>query len=107
MDWRGQGRSAVADTGYDMDTLTEDLVALIDHLGIAPVDYVGLSMGGFIGMRLAARHPEVVRALRKEAQHIRTELGDVNAVGSDQRPTGLDHPQERDLESPVESGPLG
>ena len=63
VDWRGQGRSAVADTGYDMDTLTEDLVALIDHLGIAPVDSVGLSMGGFIGMRLAARHPELVRSL--------------------------------------------
>lgn len=63
VDWRGQGRSAVADTGYDMDTLTEDLVALIDHLGIAPVDYVGLSMGGFIGMRLAARHPDLVRSL--------------------------------------------
>ena len=25
--------------------------------------YVGLSMGGFVGMRLAARHPEVVRSL--------------------------------------------
>ena len=63
VDWRGQGRSVVADSGYDMDTLTEDLVALIAHLGIAPVDYVGLSMGGFIGMRLAARHPELVRSL--------------------------------------------
>lgn len=63
VDWRGQGRSVVADSGYDMDTLTEDLVALIAHLGIAPVDYVGLSMGGFIGMRIAARHPELVRSL--------------------------------------------
>jgi pimeloyl-ACP methyl ester carboxylesterase len=63
VDWRGQGRSAVTDSGYDMDTLTEDLAALIEHLGIAPVDYVGLSMGGFIGMRLAARHPELVRSL--------------------------------------------
>lgn len=63
VDWRGQGRSAVTNTGYDMDTLTEDLVALIRHLGIAPVDYVGLSMGGFTGMRLAARHPELVRSL--------------------------------------------
>ena len=63
VDWRGQGRSAVPDSGYDMDTLTADVVALIEHLGIAPVDYVGLSMGGFIGMRLAARHPELVRSL--------------------------------------------
>lgn len=63
VDWRGQGRSAVTDGGYDMDTLTEDLVALIQQLDIAPVDYVGLSMGGFIGMRLAARHPDLVRSL--------------------------------------------
>lgn len=63
VDWRGQGRSPVAATGYDMDTLTEDLAELITALNLAPVDYVGLSMGGFIGMRLAARHPELVRSL--------------------------------------------
>ena len=63
VDWRGQGASPATAGGYDMDTLTGDLVALLDHLGLGAVHYVGLSMGGFIGMRLAARHPGRVRSL--------------------------------------------
>jgi pimeloyl-ACP methyl ester carboxylesterase len=46
-----------------MDTLAADAVALIEHLGVAPVHYVGLSMGGFIGQRIAARRPELIRTL--------------------------------------------
>ena len=46
-----------------MDTLTDDAVALIESLGVAPVHYVGLSMGGFVGQRIAARRPELIRTL--------------------------------------------
>jgi 3-oxoadipate enol-lactonase len=63
IDWRGQGDSPPADDGYDMDTLAGDAIALVEHLGTAPVHYVGLSMGGFVGQRLAARRPELVRSL--------------------------------------------
>lgn len=62
-DHRGQGGSEVADSGYDMDTLTEDAIALISQLEAEPCHFVGLSMGGFVGMRLAARHPELVKSL--------------------------------------------
>jgi pimeloyl-ACP methyl ester carboxylesterase len=62
-DFRGQGQSAVTPSGYDMDTLAEDAAALIEALGAAPCHFVGLSMGGFIGMRLAARRPELIRTL--------------------------------------------
>lgn len=62
-DFRGQGRSAVTADGYDMDTLSNDAAALIEALGCAPCHFVGLSMGGFIGMRLAARRPELIRSL--------------------------------------------
>ncbi len=62
-DHRGQGRSEVTESGYDMDTLADDAAALIAQLGIAPAHFVGLSMGGFVGMRLAARRPELVRSL--------------------------------------------
>ncbi len=62
-DHRGQGESEVAESGYDMDTLTKDAVALITELGAGPCHFVGLSMGGFVGMRLAARHPEMVKSL--------------------------------------------
>ncbi len=62
-DHRGQGQTEVTADGYDMDTLSEDAVALIEALDIAPCHFVGLSMGGFVGMRLAARHPELLKSL--------------------------------------------
>jgi 3-oxoadipate enol-lactonase len=62
-DHRGQGRSEVTSTGYDMETLTLDAAALIEKLGVQPVHFVGLSMGGFVGMRLGARRPELLRTL--------------------------------------------
>ncbi|MET7995404.1 alpha/beta fold hydrolase [Amycolatopsis sp. NPDC005232] len=63
IDWRGQGASPASRGGYDMDSLTADAVALIRRLGVGPVHWVGLSMGGFVGLRLAARHPELVCSL--------------------------------------------
>jgi 3-oxoadipate enol-lactonase len=63
IDWRGQGDTPASSGGYDMDSLAEDAIALIDKLGVAPVHYVGLSMGGFVGLRIAARRGELVRSL--------------------------------------------
>jgi pimeloyl-ACP methyl ester carboxylesterase len=62
-DFRGQGKSEVTRAGYDMDTLSLDAAQLIEGLGYAPVHFAGLSMGGFVGMRLAARRPELLRSL--------------------------------------------
>ena len=63
VDWRGQGDSPAAADGYDMDTLAEDAVALLEHLDAGPVHWVGMSMGGMVGMRVAARRPDLVRSL--------------------------------------------
>lgn len=62
-DHRGQGRSEVTLGGYDMDSLAEDAAGLIRSLGCAPCHFAGLSMGGFVGLRLAIRHPELLRSL--------------------------------------------
>ncbi|RKH18457.1 alpha/beta fold hydrolase [Corallococcus praedator] len=63
-DHRGQGQSEVPpDAVIDMETVYADAVALIESLGVGPVHFVGLSMGGFVGMRLAARRPDLVRSL--------------------------------------------
>lgn len=62
-DHRGQGQSEVTADGYDMETLYEDAAALIEALDCAPCHFAGLSMGGFIGMRLAARRPELLKSL--------------------------------------------
>ena len=62
-DHRGQSRSEVTKSGYDMDSLTEDAAALIRELDCAPCHFAGLSMGGFVGMRLAIRYPELLKSL--------------------------------------------
>ena len=62
-DHRGQGQSQVIG-GEDMDTLYEDAVSLIEQLaGNTKVHFVGLSMGGFVGIRLAARQPHLLKTL--------------------------------------------
>ncbi len=62
-DHRGQGKSQVTDDGYDMETLAGDAARLIEALDAAPCHFAGLSMGGFIGMRLAIERPELLRSL--------------------------------------------
>ena len=63
-DHRGQGQSADSDLrAIDMDTLFADAVALIVALELEPVHVCGLSMGGFVAMRLGARRPDLVRSL--------------------------------------------
>ena len=61
-DHRGQGKSEVKGP-FDMDAVAEDAAALIRDLVGGPVHFIGLSMGGFVGMRLAARHPELIKSL--------------------------------------------
>jgi 3-oxoadipate enol-lactonase len=62
-DHRGQGQSQVIGS-EDMDTLYEDAASLIEQLADnSKVHFVGLSMGGFVGMRLAARKPHLLKTL--------------------------------------------
>ncbi len=61
-DHRGQGQSGDS-ASYDIERLTDDAAMLIEKLGAAPCHFVGLSMGGFVGLRLAARRPALLRSL--------------------------------------------
>ncbi|HTU01706.1 MAG TPA: alpha/beta fold hydrolase [Candidatus Sulfotelmatobacter sp.] len=61
-DHRGQGRSEVTPGGYGMDALAQDAAELVKALGVAPCHFAGLSMGGFVAMRLAAQMPELLRS---------------------------------------------
>ena len=62
-DHRGQGQSPRSPSRYDMDDLALDAAALIESLGAAPCHFVGLSMGGMVGLRLALRRRELLRTL--------------------------------------------
>lgn len=62
-DHRDHGRSQRLDAGYGMYDLVDDAEALLDELGVARCHFVGLSTGGFVGMRLAFRSPELFASL--------------------------------------------
>lgn len=55
-DRRGHGRSAQPSDGYDYDTLSDDLAALIEHLDLRGVTLVGHSMAGGEVVRYLSRH---------------------------------------------------
>lgn len=62
-DFRGQGGTTAKDGKYDMDSLFEDTVELIETLVGKPVIFIGLSMGGYVGIALAAKRPDLVKKL--------------------------------------------
>ena len=62
-DFRGQGKSEITKDGYDMETLTQDTIALMDALAIKQCHFVGLSMGGFVAQRIAIYHPQRLSSL--------------------------------------------
>ena len=62
-DIRGHGKSEVGDGQYSIELFVDDLIGLLDHLGIEKTIVCGLSMGGYIALRAAERNPERFKAL--------------------------------------------
>ena len=62
-DTRGHGGSDAPDGAYSLGMLAEDLLGILDGLGIEETHFVGLSMGGMIGMTFALEHPGHFRSL--------------------------------------------
>ena len=61
-DFRGFGESEVKGP-YSMDRYADDVVALLDALGIERAVVAGLSMGGYVAFALWRRHRSRVRGL--------------------------------------------
>jgi 3-oxoadipate enol-lactonase len=53
-DRRGHGKSSVPKGPYSMERLGKDVLAVLDGLGIARINWCGLSMGGMVGQWLGA-----------------------------------------------------
>lgn len=63
-DHRGQGQSAADHREHiGIELVWQDAVRLLETLATGPVHFCGLSMGGFVAMRMAARRPDLVRSL--------------------------------------------
>ena len=62
-DTRGHGASLAPEGAYRMDDLVHDVVTLMDEVGIATADFLGLSLGGMVGLGLAIEHPHRIKTL--------------------------------------------
>lgn len=57
-DLRGRGGSAPLPGPWGMAEHAEDLVAILDHLGLDQAPIAGHSMGGFVAVKAASLHPD-------------------------------------------------
>ena len=62
-DTRGHGNSDTPSGVYTLELLAEDVIQLLDVLGMDRVHFVGLSMGGMIGQCLALNHSNRLKSL--------------------------------------------
>ncbi len=51
------------DGGYDLADMGDDIVRILDHLGVDSAHIAGHSMGGMMAQMVAIQHPERVRSL--------------------------------------------
>jgi pimeloyl-ACP methyl ester carboxylesterase len=63
MDLRGRGLSDKPSQGYSMENHCRDLVAALADMGLARVSLLGHSLGAYLSLAFAARHPEMVEKL--------------------------------------------
>ena len=91
----GYARSADPETDLDLDGFADAAAAVIEAYAAAgPVHVLGVSWGGVIAVRLASRHPELVRSLvladasrgsgtsAEKAAAMRTRAAELDAAGS-------------------------
>ncbi len=62
-DHRGQNRSSPSDTVISVEQAYQDVIALIEGLGLSPLVFIGNSYGGFLAFRLACRRPDLVKGV--------------------------------------------
>ena len=94
-DQRGHGLSGVGVPPYTLDQLAADLAGVMDQLDTGPAVLCGLSLGGLVALRAAARRPDLVRGLvlmdtatrigtpaTWQARHAAVEAGGIEAVAN-------------------------
>lgn len=61
-DRRGHGRTRDTEDAFHYDTMADEAIAVLEHLG-GPAHVVGHSDGGDVGLMVAMRRPDLVRRL--------------------------------------------
>ena len=93
-DMRGHGQSAdpPVDRAWSADDLLADIRGVVEALELGSVHYVGESVGGILGIALAAQWPELLKSLTLVAAplSIRPEIQEIFAVGEKDWPTAME-----------------
>ena len=103
-----QGHGRTADTGRAMtiDALAADVVALLDHVGIAEADLFGFSLGGLVAYAVALGAPARVGKLIVASADAHRPPGRESAPLDDDRlPTPADFQEMRDAYDAVAPEP--
>ena len=75
VDQRGHGRSGHLTEPFDLYDMVDDVVAVLDELGIDHAVWAGLSIGGMVAMRAAMTVPDRVSGLILVDTHAGAETG--------------------------------
>jgi pimeloyl-ACP methyl ester carboxylesterase len=62
-DLQAHGHTADFDRPLRFESMSDDIRALIEHLGLEEADVMGYSLGGGVALQTVLRHPQVVRKL--------------------------------------------
>ena len=103
-----QGHGHTADTGRPMtiQALADDVVALLDHLGIAEADLFGFSLGGLVAYAVALGTPTRVGKLIVASADAHRPPGRESApLDKDRMPTSADFQAMRDAYRAVAPDP--
>src|SRR6266496_5096148 len=103
-----QGHGHTADTGRPMtiEALASDVVALLDHLGIAEADLFGFSLGGLVACAIALGTPaRAGKLILASADPHRPPGRPGPPLGADRLPTSADFQAWRDAYEAVAPDP--
>jgi pimeloyl-ACP methyl ester carboxylesterase len=106
---QGHGHTADTDREFALDHLADDVVGVLDQLGIDTADFLGYSLGGLVSLQLAMRHPERAGRLAVLAVHFRADgyRPGIFDMGSELAPTEADFQAMHDAYVAVAPDPGG
>jgi pimeloyl-ACP methyl ester carboxylesterase len=103
---QGHGHTADTDRPMTIEALAGDVVALLDHLGIAEADLLGFSLGGLVAYAVALSAPaRVGKLIVASADAHRPPGRESAALGEDRLPTPADFQAWRDAYDAVAPDP--
>jgi pimeloyl-ACP methyl ester carboxylesterase len=103
---QGHGHTADTDRPMTIEALAGDVVALLDHLGIADADLFGFSLGGLVACAVALGSPtRVGKLIAASADPHRPPGRESTPLGDDRMPTPADFQAMRDAYDAVAPDP--